>query len=136
MGLAAGEATDPPGYCHFHKDLGEEYFQQITAEYFKQSLVKGKLHEEWLKRRPDNHFLDCRIYAMAMAEHLGLSTMTKEAWAKLRASLEPALITDLLSPPSHQLMSAREPPAAAPPPPPAASAPKPPEKENRWKKRR
>jgi phage terminase large subunit GpA-like protein len=106
MGLAAGEATDPPGYCHFHKELGEEYFQQITAEYFKQSLVKGKLHEEWLKRRPDNHFLDCRIYAMAMAEHLGLSTMTKEAWARLRAQREPEIAPDLLSPDSHQAIAA------------------------------
>jgi phage terminase large subunit GpA-like protein len=133
-GLKAGEAYDPPGYCHFHQDLGEEYFQQITAEYFKQSLVKGKLHEEWLKRRPDNHFLDCRIYAMAMAEHLGLSTMSKEAWAKLRASREPELITDLLSPPSHQMMAADEKPVTIAEP--EKELPKQPEKENRWKRRK
>lgn len=104
-GLVAGEACDPPGYCHFHKDLGEEYFLQLTAEYFKSTLVKGKLREEWVPSRRDNHFLDCRIYAMAMAEHLGLSKMTKDAWAKLRASLEPEIEADLLSSVSHQVMA-------------------------------
>lgn len=97
-GLLSGEASDPPGYCHFHRELGEEYFKQITAEYFSQKLVKGKLHEEWLPRRPDNHFLDCRIYAMAMAEHIGLSKLTKSQWAALRAKREPEAAADLLSP--------------------------------------
>ncbi|MBD8555543.1 phage terminase large subunit family protein [Rhizobium sp. CFBP 8762] len=90
-GIAAGEPVDPPGYCHFGDWLGEEYFQQLTAEYFSQKLVKGKLHEEWIPRRQDNHFLDCRIYAMAMAEHLGLSRKRPAEWAALRAELAPAL---------------------------------------------
>ncbi len=97
-GLAAGETIDPPGYCHFHKELGEEYFQQITAEYFEQKIVRGKLYEEWKPRRVDNHWLDCRIYAMAMAEHLGLSRMKPEEWARLRERLEPEVDADLLSP--------------------------------------
>jgi phage terminase large subunit GpA-like protein len=126
-GVAAGEACDPPGYCHFHGELGEEYFQQITSEYFDQKLVKGKLKEEWKKRREHNHFLDCRIGAMAMAEHLGLSRMTKSDWARLRAKLEPETPPDLLSPLPVQV--SREPETPAPPPP-AKPA------ENRWKKRR
>jgi phage terminase large subunit GpA-like protein len=97
-GLAAGEACDPPGYCHFHGELGEEYFQQLTAEYFESKLKKGKLHEEWMKRREHNHFLDCRIYAMAIAEHLGLSKMTPQEWARLRTSYDPLPEADLLSP--------------------------------------
>ncbi len=99
-GLRSGEACDPPGYCHFHSDLGEEYFQQLTAEYFTQKLTKGKMHEEWALRREHNHFLDCRIYAMAMAEHLGLSRLTKSQWAALRARYEPENVPDLLSPAS------------------------------------
>lgn len=96
-GLAAGEPCDPPGYCHFHKELGEEFFQQITAEYFEQKLIRGKLFEEWKPRRVDNHWLDCRIYAMAMAEHIGLSRMSPADWARLRAVYEPAVDVDLLS---------------------------------------
>jgi phage terminase large subunit GpA-like protein len=128
-GLAAGEACDPPGYCHFHSELGEEYFQQITSEYFDQKLVKGKLKEEWKKRREHNHFLDCRIGAMAMAEHLGLSRMSKSDWARLRAKLEPETPTDLLTPLPIQAAREPEPVAAAPE---AKAKPA----ENRWKKRR
>ncbi|WP_223478737.1 terminase gpA endonuclease subunit [Oricola indica] len=98
-GLAAGEAKDPAGYCHFHKGLGEEFFLQITAEYFDQKMIKGKLHEEWKKLRRDNHFLDCRIYAMAMAELMGLSRKTPGEWAALRNSLYPGQPVDLLSAP-------------------------------------
>jgi hypothetical protein len=31
----------------------------------------------------DNHFLDCRIMCMALAEHLGLSSLTPSEWAGL-----------------------------------------------------
>lgn len=137
VGLRSGEASDPPGYCHFHMDLGEEFFQQLTAEYFHQKLTKGKLHEEWALRREHNHFLDCRIYAMAMAEHLGLSRLTKSQWAALRAKFEPETVADLLSSTS-QLVMAR---AAAAAPIPArreVTETKPPEKAktNRWAKRK
>ncbi|MDD1499794.1 phage terminase large subunit family protein [Agrobacterium sp. CNPSo 3708] len=142
IGLRSGEASDPSGYCHFHMDLGEEYFQQLTSEYFTQKLVKGKLHEEWALRREHNHFLDCRIYAMAIAEHLGLSRMTKSQWAALRAKLEPVEPIDLLSTESQKAAAAEIPENKE-----AASTPveieidrpgnapvKP--TENRWKKRR
>lgn len=84
-GLAAGAPEDPPGYCHFGDWLGEEYFRQITAEYFEQKMVNGRFHEEWKPIRKDNHLLDCRIYAMAMAELLGISRLTKDGWARLRS---------------------------------------------------
>ncbi|RYC10164.1 terminase gpA endonuclease subunit [Ciceribacter ferrooxidans] len=112
VGLRSGEAADPPGYCHFHMDLGEEYFQQLTAEYFHQKLVKGKLHEEWALRREHNHFLDCRIYSMAMAEHLGLSRLTKSQWAALRAKREPETVADLLSADSQAVMARPQAPAS------------------------
>jgi phage terminase large subunit GpA-like protein len=130
-GLAAGEQRDPPGYCHFHGELGEEYFQQLTSEYFEAKLVKGRLHEEWKKRREHNHFLDCRIYAMAMAEHLGLSRMTRVEWARLRERHEPQSIADLLSPaPIVAAVQAAAELAVA-----AVSAVTVPA-ENRWKKRK
>ncbi|MEP9378397.1 terminase gpA endonuclease subunit [Aquabacter sp. CN5-332] len=84
VGLAGGAATDPPGYCHFGDWLGEEYFRQITAEWFEQKMIKGRFLEGWKKIRKDNHFLDCHVYAMAMAELLGLSRLTPAGWAALR----------------------------------------------------
>ena len=142
-GLAAGQASDPPGYCHFHEELGEEYFHQITAEYFDQKLVKGKLHEEWKSRRADNHYLDCRIYAMAMAEHLGLTRMSKDDWDRLRAQREPVVEADMFSADSLKIM-AEAPPIEVPRPEPAEPSQNlrtlPPQTEpvraNRWAKRR
>jgi phage terminase large subunit GpA-like protein len=138
-GLKSGEACDPPGYCHFHGDLGEEYFQQITAEYFTQKLVKGRMHEEWAQRREHNHFLDCRIYAMAMAEHLGLSKLTKSQWAALRRKLEPEIAPDLLSALSQAVAVIQAVTETSEPAPPPVATPKQPAAkpvENRWKKRK
>lgn len=128
-GLKGGAAEDPPGYCHFFQEgLEEEYFQQITSEYFETKLVKGKLSEEWKKRREHNHFLDCRIYAMAMAEHLGLSRKTKAEWAKLRARYEPEPEADILAPAPLRVRPVLPEPAN-----PAEASPP---TENRWKNRR
>lgn len=113
IGIAAGEGVDPGGYCHFGKFLGEEYFRQLTAEYFNQKMVRGRLVEGWERARRENHFLDCRVYAMAMAELLGLSKLTKDQWAALRARLLPQQQVDLLSAPSEQVASQPSPPASA-----------------------
>lgn len=131
-GLRAGEAADPPGYCHFHQELGEEYFKQLTAEYFESKLVNGKLREDWKPLREDNHFLDCRVYGMAMAEHLGLSRNTKDAWARLRALLEPQTLADLLSPAPIAVTAAAAAEVAVATAAPVLEKPA----ENRWKKRK
>ncbi|WP_319517251.1 terminase gpA endonuclease subunit [uncultured Martelella sp.] len=131
-GLAAGEACDPPGYCHFHNELGQEYFQQITAEYYVRAIVRGKLHEEWRPRRPDNHWLDCRVYAMAMAEHLGLSRMSPAEWAALREKYEGEAAADLFSPAPVAVAQKEK---SATPPSTEAPAAKP-KKENRWRNRK
>lgn len=103
LGIRSGEVTDPPGYCHFNEARNEEYFRQLTAEYFDQKMVRGRVVEEWKKTRKDNHFLDCRIYAMAMAEHLGLSRLTPAGWAQLRAQLIPSSGQTLFAPVSQQI---------------------------------
>ncbi len=36
--------------------------------------------QRWAKSG-DNHFLDCAVYNQALAEYLGLSTMTEDEWA-------------------------------------------------------
>ena len=102
QGLSSGKPKDPNGYCHFGLWLGEEYFKQITAEYFKTEIKKFRLIEAWERLRKDNHFLDCRVYSMAMAEHMGLTRMTESQWLELRALLAPAQ-ADLLSSDSAKL---------------------------------
>ncbi|HEV2504410.1 MAG TPA: terminase gpA endonuclease subunit [Mesorhizobium sp.] len=96
-GLRSGEPNDPPGYVHFGDFLPKEYFLQITAEAFVTEVKRGRFHEEWKRLRPDNHCLDTHIYAMAMAEKLGLSTNRADDWAELRRRLRPSEENDLLS---------------------------------------
>ncbi len=83
-GRRDGAEMDPPGYCHFGEDLDERYFQQLTAEFLKDREVKGRVIREWVASGA-NHFHDCRVYNMAMAEHLGLGRLGPEQWAALRA---------------------------------------------------
>lgn len=83
-GRKAGHLVDPPGYCHHHMACDERYFRQQTAEYLKTSVVRGRSTRVWHETGP-NHLLDCRIYAMAMAEYLGLSRNTADQWAQLAA---------------------------------------------------
>ena len=86
-GVATGAAADPEGYCHFGTWLDEVYFRQLTSEYLTDEVVRSKTQPGKTRRvwglRPterDNHLLDCRIYNIALAEYLGLSTMTEAEW--------------------------------------------------------
>lgn len=97
-GLAAGEPADPPGYCHFGDFLPKEYFLQITAESFVAEMVRGRFKEDWHRLRIDNHCLDARVYAMAMAELLGLSRMRADEWAVLKERFGPDEERTLFSP--------------------------------------
>src|SRR5262249_43934308 len=74
---------DPPGYCHFSErlhDLG--YFKQLVAEYLKEKESHGRVLRYWAAAG-DNHYHDCRIYNMALAEHYGLSRLTDEDWMRI-----------------------------------------------------
>lgn len=48
-----------------HKDTGNDYARQITAEK-KEKDHKGV--EEWKKTRADNHYLDCEVGCLALAD--------------------------------------------------------------------
>jgi len=105
----------PPGFCHFGDFLDEGYFRQITAETLADAVRKGRRVKVWQAIGGANHFLDCRIYAKAMAERLGLTKNTQEDWralAKRYTQLNPAA-ADL-----HR--SADTTPEGLPPPPPAS----------------
>tara|TARA_R100000734_G_C3315890_1_gene108096 strand:+ start:705 stop:2354 length:1650 start_codon:yes stop_codon:yes gene_type:complete len=53
------------GYCHFPADYSDEYFKQLTAEKVVKKYVRGFHRREWIKVRPRNEALDCRVYAIA-----------------------------------------------------------------------
>lgn len=114
LGLASGEERDPSGFCHFAQWHDDGYFKQLTAEYFERKLVKGKLYEGWEKLRRENHWFDVRVYAMAMAELLGMSKLTKDGWALLRSRIVPATPIDLLSSDSEIIVANSQLPAPAP----------------------
>lgn len=100
-GAAAGAEADPPGYCHFGMHNDENYFKQLTAEHLADETFRGRTRKVWKQSRPDNHLHDCRIYAMAMADYLGLRRKTVDQWAALAAERGvPAKLRepDLLSP--------------------------------------
>lgn len=90
----------PPGYCHFGGWADEEYFKQLCASHLENITVRGRpAGKRWVDLR-ENHFLDCRVYNMALAEYLGLSSSTESEWAALarhrglpEAAIEQTLFT-------------------------------------------
>ena len=110
-------AEAPAGYCHFGDWVDEEYFKQLCASHLEDITVRNRpAGKRWVDLR-ENHFLDCRVYNMALAEYLGLSTMTSDEWAALaRHRGLPAEVTkrDLFSPPPPPTET---PPQPATPPP-------------------
>lgn len=83
--LAAGDAY-PRGFCHFPQ-YGEEFFQQLTAEELQFKLVRGFKRYEWVKTRPRNEALDCRVYARAAATAMGLDRWPAERWQEIATKL-------------------------------------------------
>lgn len=53
-----------PGHYHFHHDLDEEFFLQLTAEAIKTKYVKGRPTRTWVQTRPRNEALDCNVYGL------------------------------------------------------------------------
>lgn len=102
-GVRAGFEADPEGYCHFGVWLDDVYFRQITSEYLAEERIRGKILRRWKLQaaEKDNHLLDCRVYNLALAEYLGVSSMAPDEWAALaRARGLPDALTavDLFTP--------------------------------------
>lgn len=62
-----------------HKDCDQEYAEQVTAEH--KIKVKGKNTLAWVPKtsHADNHYLDCEVYALAVADLLGVRTLSLRA---------------------------------------------------------
>jgi phage terminase large subunit GpA-like protein len=72
----------PPGYCHFGSFLDEIYFKQITAEHLVDEPYRGRKRQVWKQHgNADNHFLDCRVYNLALADAYHAS-FTASDWAE------------------------------------------------------
>lgn len=70
----------PHGWCHFPQH-GEEYFRQLTAERLTNTIDRrGYTKFEWVKTRPRNEALDCRIYARAACALVGADRWSDERW--------------------------------------------------------
>ena len=82
-GLKSGKPSDPGGYCHFPDWIDEGYFKQLTGEYVDEQTYRGRTKRVWKQRYKDNHFLDIRIYNLALLEYLGFSKMSPEDWDEL-----------------------------------------------------
>jgi len=95
------EPIAPDGYCHFGTWNDEVYFKQLTAEQLEDVKHRGRVtHQKWVRLR-ENHFHDCRVGALALADYLGLNSTTPEQWASLAQArlLPPELATvDLFTP--------------------------------------
>ena len=73
----------PGGYCHFGSWCDENYFKQLTAEVLEDIKFRGRtVGRRWAKTR-DNHFHDCRVGNVALADYLGINSTTPEQWAAL-----------------------------------------------------
>lgn len=71
------------GYCHFPM-YDEQHFRSLTAEqveYVKNK--KGFNVLSWVKKYERNERLDCRVYARAAANVIGIDRLTDDDWAKL-----------------------------------------------------
>lgn len=105
LGVRSGEPVDPDGYCHFGEWVDEAYFKQITSEHLTDITVRGRVTGRRWEKSTDNHLLDCRVYNLALAEYLGLSSMTADEWAEVarRRGLPDELSTvDLFAPPRRE----------------------------------
>ena len=90
--LLLGQLAIPepgPGHVHMAADLPREWFEQLTAEQRILAKVNGKDTYRWVKRRPRNEVLDCRVYAMHAAFGLGLHQFTDKRWQQIEAAVQP-----------------------------------------------
>jgi phage terminase large subunit GpA-like protein len=133
LGVAAGRDRDPDGFCHFGTWLDESYFRQITAEYLTEERSRGQVKRIWKVRNSnDNHLLDCRVYNLALAEHLGLSRMSSDDWATLerRRGRPSELPPPLLAVSAPETVAETPPSPVSAPPPAPAPAPRPPARQS------
>ena len=61
-----------------YKGVDQEYCEQVTAEHkITERAANGTERTRWVPKtsHPNNHFLDCEVYAYAAAEMLGVRSL-------------------------------------------------------------
>jgi phage terminase large subunit GpA-like protein len=77
------DETYPAGYCHF-PEYDRHYFKGVTAEKMGRKInKKGFTVYTWIKHFERNEPLDCRVYARAAANVVGMDRWTEKAWDKM-----------------------------------------------------
>lgn len=76
-----GAEIYPSGYVHIAQHNDERWCRQVVAENLKERESKGRKIKEWVANG-DNHFHDCRIYAMALMVHEA-GYWTEDQWKLL-----------------------------------------------------
>lgn len=76
---AGDDGIYPSGYCHFPQ-YSEEYFRMLTAEQLMKRQVNGKTTYVWVKTYERNEALDCRNYARAAANMIGIDRFKDKDW--------------------------------------------------------
>lgn len=88
-----------PGAVHFSKDLSEDYYKQLTAEYRTTVYKRGRPVSVWEKKQADrNEAGDLMVYNLACAQFLGLHKRNEHQWQILRDRVKPST-DDLFSTP-------------------------------------
>lgn len=88
----AGEEKAPAGWVHLPADVPDEVCRQLVAEHYVRRKIGGHLSGEWRQVYQRNEALDCRNYARAAAEHLGVSKFGDSHWAAQEAMFPAAAI--------------------------------------------
>jgi len=79
-----------PGAVHFFKELPEDYYKQLTAEFRINLYKRGRKVSAWEKKQGDrNEALDLMVYNLAAAYHLGLDKKSESYWQSRRNKLSP-----------------------------------------------
>lgn len=77
----------PWGYCHF-PNYDEKHFRGLCSEVEEIKMVNGYPRTVWTKIYQRNEPLDCRVYAVAAAEQVGISKMKEADFIKLKQAAE------------------------------------------------
>jgi phage terminase large subunit GpA-like protein len=93
-----GAEAYPSGFVHLAEHNDERYCRQLVAETLKDRESRGRVVKEWVAMG-DNHFHDCRIYGMALFDHLGGNRFTADNWRALAVhrGVKPERQIDLFS---------------------------------------
>lgn len=113
-----------PGAFHFHRELGQEYFEQLTVERAVTEWRRGKRTRRYVKPKgARNEALDCVVGNLALAHHIGLHRWSAKDWADLRDKLlRSSLTPDMFAQPAQAMLETPAVPAATPAPVPATKA--------------